>query len=57
MYSMRKKSPLIPVNAQVKQSESRENSNVFDPFKFSPPNEFLVKLHERLNNYSPTKKN
>lgn len=55
MYSIRKNEQIL-IESKNKESKERENSNVFDPSKFSPPNEFLVKLQERLSNYSPTKK-
>ena len=61
MYSIRTKSPtskMIPIpkpqNTNIETTE-REHSNNFNPSKFSPPNEFLNKLQERLNNYSPPK--
>lgn len=58
MYSVRPKSNCIPIPKQPQQEilKERENSNVFDPSKSSPPNEFLSKLQERLNTYSPTKR-
>jgi hypothetical protein len=27
------------------------NTNTFDPFNFSPPNEFKIKLYSRIYNY------
>jgi len=58
MYSVRTKSQMIPIpkTAEIKvETKEREISNNFNPSKFSPPNEFLNKLQERLNNYSPPK--
>jgi len=40
---------------QKKQSRTEEyglNLNAFDPFKSSPPNEFMMKLYTRMNVYS-----
>ena len=31
--------------------ESKLDNNSFDPSKFSPPNDFLLKLRERISNY------
>lgn len=58
MYSVRTKSQMIPIPKTVEitvETKEREISNNFNPSKFSPPNEFLNKLQERLNNYSPPK--
>ncbi len=60
MYSVRTKSQVIPIpKSQNKQFETKESeiSNNFNPSKFSPPNEFLNKLQERINKYSPQKMN
>jgi len=41
---------------QTKQNDLQSNhfdlkQNCFDPTKFSPPNEFMIKLYMRMNNY------
>lgn len=45
----------IPMVA-VKSFESKLDNNSFDPSKFSPPNDFMNKLMERMSVYknSPT---
>lgn len=37
-------------NNKIKQQYSL-NKNFFDPSKSSPPNEFMIKLHMRMNSY------
>ena len=56
MYSgYTKSSPIkVPKPNNVDTTISlKENSSLFDPSKSSPPNEFMHKLQERINNYSP----
>ena len=36
------------------KSEYSLKKNFFDPSKSSPPNEFMLKLHMRLSNYTST---
>ena len=58
------KSIAIPINKNLSTS-TRENSpkgeyslkqNFFDPTKSSPPNDFMIKLHMRMNRYNFDKK-
>lgn len=54
-----KRSSIIPINqnlsTQMKinspKGEYSLKQNFFDPSKSSPPNDFMVKLHMRLNRY------
>ena len=42
-------------NIYIKKKDEKEyslKSNFFDPSKSSPPNEFLIKLKLRLNNFN-----
>ncbi len=61
MYSTTQKnnpqSTSIPI--QIPSSSSKEDlceyglkQNFFDPSKSSPPNDFLLNLHKRMNHYS-----
>ena len=45
---LKKKNILI----QNDKNEYSQKENFFDPSKQSPPNEFIVKLQQRMNNYS-----
>ena len=38
----------IPIK-RVDSYESKSNNNNFDPSKSSPPNEFMIKLYQRMN--------
>ncbi len=40
----------MKINSQIKGEYSLKQ-NFFDPFKSSPPNEFMIKLHMRMNKY------
>lgn len=40
---------------KVRSFESKLDNNSFDPSKFSPPNDFMLKLRERISNYETTK--
>lgn len=41
-----------PNNKHTKTYDNFElKTNLFDPSKFSPPNEFMMKLYMRMNNY------
>jgi hypothetical protein len=59
MYSnnlIRNKSNIIKIQPkkinEKNQLEYDLTSNLFDPFKSSPPNEFINKLHARINKYN-----
>lgn len=51
------KGPIL-IKKQTPASEYGLNLNAFDPSKSSPPNEFMLKLHTRMNFYNdyPDKK-
>ncbi len=63
-YVIRERSNIIPIKQNLSTS-MKENSpkgeyslkqNFFDPSKSSPPNEFMIKLHMRMNRYYTDKK-
>ena len=39
------------VDVNSPKGEYSRKQNFFDPSKSSPPNEFMLKLHMRINNY------
>ena len=46
--------PTISKPIQIKRVdsyESKSNNNNFDPSKSSPPNEFMMKLYKRMQDY------
>ncbi len=43
--------PISPTN-KTEYNEYSLKQNFFDPSKSSPPNEFLIKLQLRMDNYS-----
>ena len=47
------KSDIIPIKKQSNKliHEYSSKQNIFDPFKSSPPNEFMRKLQMRMNSY------
>ena len=45
-------SPSSPTNKNL-ETEYSLKENFFDPFKGSPPNEFIKKLELRIKNYTP----
>jgi hypothetical protein len=59
-YVIRERSNIIPIKQNL-STETKINSpskgeyslkqNFFDPSKSSPPNEFMIKLHMRINKY------
>ena len=58
-YVIRERSDPIPIKKNL-TTEMKINSpkgeyslkqNFFDPSKSSPPNEFMIKLHMRMNKY------
>ena len=57
-HVIRERSNIIPINI-IRNSnyDSKQNNeyslkqNWFDPTKNSPPNDFMIKLFNRLNNY------
>ena len=58
------RSIIIPINKNLSRSiednspkgEYSLKQNFFDPSKSSPPNEFMIKLHMRMNRYNIDKK-
>lgn len=63
-YVIRERSKIIPIKQNLSTS-MKENSpkgeyslkqNFFDPSKSSPPNEFMIKLHMRMNKFYVDKK-
>lgn len=58
-YVIHEKSESIPINKNLTTSmkvnspkgEYSLKQNFFDPSKSSPPNEFMIKLHMRMNKY------
>lgn len=46
------KSNDVPIVKNLLYTEYSQTNNCFDPSKQSPPNEFMVKLQIRMNNYS-----
>jgi hypothetical protein len=58
-YVIRERSEPIPINHNLTTSmkinspkgEYSLKQNFFDPTKSSPPNEFMIKLHMRMNKY------
>jgi len=41
----------IPIK-RVNSHESKSNNNNFDPSKSSPPNDFMIKLFQRMNQFN-----
>jgi hypothetical protein len=63
-YVIRERSNIIPIKQNL-STTMKENSpkgeyslkqNFFDPSKSSPPNEFMIKLHMRINKFYVDKK-
>ena len=63
-YVIHERSVIIPIKQNLSTS-MKDNSpkgeyslkqNFFDPSKSSPPNEFMIKLHMRMNQYYMDKK-
>lgn len=60
IYKINERTNIIPIkqNLSSQNKDSRQNSeyslkqNVFDPSKSSPPNEFMIKLHMRMDIYN-----
>jgi hypothetical protein len=58
-YVIRERSDIIPIKLNIPTSmkinsyegEYSLKQNFFDPTKYSPPNEFLIKLQMRMNKY------
>jgi hypothetical protein len=58
-YVIRERSEPIPIKQNLTSSmkinspkgEYSLKQNFFDPSKSSPPNEFMIKLHMRMNKY------
>jgi hypothetical protein len=41
----------IPLK-KVDSYESKSNNNIFDPSKSSPPNDFMIKLMQRMTHFN-----
>ena len=63
-YVIHERSNIIPIKQNL-STYMKENSpkgeyslkqNFFDPSKSSPPNEFMIKLHMRMNKFYMDKK-
>jgi hypothetical protein len=60
IYKINERTNIIPIkqNLSNQNKDSRQTSeyslkqNVFDPSKSSPPNEFMIKLHMRMDIYN-----
>lgn len=55
MDTIRKSEPIKIKNKNIKEKYNDDfylNSNCFDPTKFSPPNEFIMKLNIRMEYYN-----
>jgi hypothetical protein len=58
-YVIRERSEIIPIKQNLStnmkidspKGEYSLKQNFFDPSKSSPPNEFMIKLHMRMNKY------
>jgi hypothetical protein len=58
-HVIHERSIIIPINKNLttymkinnKISEYSLKQNFFDPSKSSPPNDFMIKLHMRMNKY------
>jgi hypothetical protein len=59
-YVIHERSTIIPIKQNLSTSmkinspskgEYSLKQNFFDPSKSSPPNEFMIKLHMRMNKY------
>ena len=59
-YVIRERSTIIPIQHNLSTSvkinsltkgEYSLKQNFFDPSKSSPPNDFMIKLHKRINKY------
>jgi hypothetical protein len=58
-YVIHERSDPIPINKNLATSMKNHSpkgeyslkQNFFDPTKSSPPNEFMIKLHTRMNKY------
>jgi hypothetical protein len=51
MNTIEKTKP-IKINKIIKNDEFDLKTNCFDPSKFSPPNEFMMKLNIRIEYYN-----
>ena len=47
----------VAVFSKTVQKKEDESSNINDPFSFSPPNEFRIKLYARMNLFEIDKTN
>lgn len=58
-HTIRERSEIVPIKQNLSTSmkinspkgEYSLKQNFFDPTKSSPPNEFMLKLHRRMNVY------
>lgn len=63
-YAIHERSNIIPIKQNLSTSmkihspkgEYSLKQNFFDPSKSSPPNEFMIKLHMRMNRYQTSDK-
>ncbi len=63
-YVIRERTEIIPIKNNLSTSmkdhspkgEYSLKQNFFDPSKSSPPNEFMIKLHMRVNRYYADRK-
>jgi len=55
-YVIHERTRCIPIkttlSTTMKEGEYSLKQNFFDPSKSSPPNEFMLKLHKRMNLYN-----
>jgi len=64
-HYINEKTKIIPITKNLSTSMKGTNfkreyslkENFFDPSKSSPPNEFMIKLHMRMNIYNHTHNN
>jgi hypothetical protein len=56
MDTIRNKTNPIPIYKNIKKfnevTEYSLKENLFDPFRNSPPNDFIIKLKKRINIYN-----
>jgi hypothetical protein len=64
-YSIHERSNIINIKQNLSttvknnspKGEYSLNQNFFDPSKSSPPNDFMIKLHMRMNRYQSSDRN
>lgn len=64
-YFIHERSQIIPIKQNLTTSMKMDSpskgeyslkQNFFDPSKSSPPNDFMIKLHTRMNRFNHVKK-